>query len=73
MENILPGTSTEEGASQHLQRLQTGGADVSPDEVPGEAGPVTSLVSSSLDPLQFAYQLHCATVPAPTWTDREAL
>ena len=42
VEDILPGTCTEEGASQHPQRLQTGGTDVSPDEVPGEAGPVTS-------------------------------
>ena len=42
VEDILPGTCTEEGASQHPQRLQTGGTNVSPDEVPGEAGPVTS-------------------------------
>ena len=45
VENILPGTSSEDGASQHPQLLQTSGIDVSPDEVPREACPVTSSAS----------------------------
>ncbi|KAI3352481.1 hypothetical protein L3Q82_005435 [Scortum barcoo] len=70
LEDVLHRPSAKDTAPQGAQQLQAGSSDVSSDEDAGETGPRPSapagellhgptgelLVSSSMDPLQFAYQ-----------------
>ncbi|TWW54508.1 putative RNA-directed DNA polymerase from transposon BS [Takifugu flavidus] len=58
VEDVLHRPSAEDTAPQGAQQLQAGGSDVSSDEDAGETHPrhLRPLVSSFMDPLQFAYQ-----------------
>ena len=58
MEDVLCGTCAKDPSPQGLQQLPAGGADITADEDPGEAGPWTppAPCGPSMDPLQFAYQ-----------------
>ncbi|KAI3365926.1 hypothetical protein L3Q82_009698 [Scortum barcoo] len=63
LEDVLHRPSAKDTAPQGAQQLQAGSSDVSSDEDAGETGPPRPslphprpLVSSFMDPLQFAYQ-----------------
>ncbi|KAI3354945.1 hypothetical protein L3Q82_004738 [Scortum barcoo] len=59
LEDVLHRPSAKDTAPQGAQQLQAGSSDVSSDEDAGETGPrpiCAQLVSSFMDPLQFAYQ-----------------
>ncbi|KAI3351326.1 hypothetical protein L3Q82_005871 [Scortum barcoo] len=59
LEDVLHRPSAKDTAPQGAQQLQAGSSDVSSDEDAGETGPLAHLcplVSSFMDPLQFAYQ-----------------